>query len=774
MFLKPRSIWLCGVVIGSLLQFSTVSRSQSLDNGPTQVLDSHEFAEKAKSHPARPNHNADIERLLSQMTLQEKIGQMTQLAIPMITDGQNQTIKINAEKLHKAIVQYGVGSILNVYDEALTPERWQEIVSGIQNAAAQSRLKIPVLYGIDSIHGANYIQRSTLFPQPLGMAATWNPQLALKAAQVTAEETRAAGIPWNFSPVLDVGRQPLWPRVWETYGEDTHLATVMGLAMVRGYEGDDVADNRHVASSIKHYVGYGAPQSGRDRTPAYIPENVMRDVFLPPFKAAVEAGAETVMVNSSEVNGIPGHINHYLLTEVLRNEWKFEGLVVSDWQDIKKLVNVHHVAATEKEATRLAVAAGVDMSMVPNDYSFPDLLTELVKEGAIPMSRIDEAVRHILKVKYDLGLFNRTPLDPRAVARVGSPANINISLNTARESITLLQNANALLPLKEGTKILLTGPTADTMVSLNNGWSYTWQGEKSNTFAADFPTFRKALEKRAGAQNVTYVPGVDFEKEINIAEAATAAGRADAIVLALGESSYTETPGNIADLTISSPQIKLAQAMIATGKPVVVVLIEGRPRIINAFADQVGAILMAYNPSNMGGQALSEILFGDVNPSGHLPLTYSRNPNALLTYDHKAFEDDDQDFGLSAFKPQFPFGFGLSYTTFGYSDLSVTPNSVTQTDTIDVSVKITNTGKTVGKEVVQVYLRDVVATVTPPGKRLVRFAKIDLKPGTSQTLSFKLTHDDLAFTGSNGKRIVEPGEFRIFVGNLQAGFSVSR
>jgi beta-glucosidase len=765
-----RSFAFVFLIVFALL--ATPVAAQSVPATP-QLLDSQLFLEKSIQHPVTANHDQEIDQLLSRMTLQEKIGQMTQFEIGMVTEGQNQTIKIDPAKLQKAIVQYGIGSVLNVNEEALPPEHWHEIINALQAAAARTRLKIPVLYGIDSIHGGTYIQRATLFPQPLGMAATWNPELALRAAQVTADETRAAGIPWNFSPVLDVGRQPLWPRLWETYGEDSYLVSVMGAAVVRGYEGSDVADPHQVASSIKHYVGYSAPNSGRDRTPAFIPENTLRDIYLPPFRAAVQAGAKTVMVNSGEINGIPGHTNHYLLTDVLRKELKFEGLVVSDWEDIKKLASVHHVAATEKEATRQAIMAGVDMSMVPRDYSFPDLLTELVKEGTVPMSRIDESVRRILKVKYEVGLFANAALDPQSTARVGTPANIAVSLDAARESITLLQNKNAVLPLKPGTKILLTGPTADTMVSLNNGWSYTWQGDKSNIFAAAFPTFRKALEKRAGATNVAYVPGVDFDEEISIPDAASAAANANVIVLALGEPSYTETPGNIPDLTITRPQIKLAQAMIATGKPVVVVLIEGRPRVISDFADDASAILMAYNPSNMGGQALSEILFGDVNPSGHLPLTYPRSPNALLTYDHKAFEDSDQAFGLVAFKPQFEFGYGLSYTTFAYSDLTVTPASVTADGPVNVLVKITNSGALPGKEVVQVYLSDLVATLTPPGKRLVRFAKVDLAPGASQTLKFTLNRDDFSFTGTDNKPVVEPGDFVVHVANLQGKFAIA-
>ena len=430
------------------------------------------------------------------------------------------------------------------------------------------------------------------------------------------------------------------------------------------------------------------------------------------------------------------------------------------------------MAATEKEATRQAILAGIDMSMVPRDYSFPDLLTELAKEGAIPMDRIDDAVRRILRVKYQLGLFEHSTTEPGAVARIGTPQNLEVSLQAARESITLLQNKNSVLPFKQGTRLLVAGPTADTMVSMNNGWSYTWQGDKSDQFAAKYPTLRKALEKRAGAGNLKFVPGTTFDKELNIQEAVSAAASVDAIVLALGEASYTETPGNIADLTISEPQVALAKALIATGKPVVVVLLEGRPRIINSFAESAAGIVMAYNPGNMGGQAISEILFGDVNPSGRLPLTYPRNVNALMTYDHKAFEDEDQGFGLTAFKPQFEFGAGLSYTTFQYSDLKISPPNPTADSPITVSVKVSNTGSRAGKEVVEVFLRDVVATITPPGKRLVRFAKVDLQPGATQSLSFTLNNADLSFIGLDNKPKVEPGEFQVFVGGLKASFNL--
>ena len=704
------------------------------------------------------------------MTLKEKIGQMTQLDIQMVTDGKDQDIRINPAKLERAVVEYGVGALLNVYDEALPPQQWQELIRQIAAAAARTRLKIPVLYGLDSIHGANYVQGATLFPQPLGMAATWNPELVLRVSEISADETRAVGVPWVFAPVLDIGRQPLWPRTWETYGEDPHLAGVMGVAAVRGFEGDDVANEHHVASSLKHYIGYSGPTSGRDRTPALIPEVTLREYYLPTFRAAVQAGAATVMVNSSEVNGIPGHANHYLLTDVLRHELKFNGVVDSDWEDIKRIVTMHRAAATEKEATRMAILAGIDMSMVPRDYSFSDLLTQLVQEGSVPEARIDDAVRRILRLKFQLGLFQVSTPKPEWIARIGSPESRRVSLQAARESIVLLKNEKATLPLQQGTHVLLTGPTADSLISLNNGWSFTWQGDKVSPAWKNIATLRRALETRAGAQNFTYVPGADFNKELDIAAAKAAAAKADVIVLALGEASYAENPGNIADLTLMEAQQKLAEAMIETGKPVVLVLIEGRPRVISRIADRIPAIVVAFNPSNEGGPAISEVLFGDVNPSGKLPLTYPRFPNALLTYDHKASEDDDQSAGVKVFDPQFEFGSGLSYTSFQYSDLSVSPKVAGSDTGVNVSVRVGNAGKRPGKEVVQLYVSDLFALMTPSRKRLVRFGKVLLEAGANTLLTFKLTPEDLSYVGPDKKSVIEPGEYEISVGGLRTRF----
>jgi beta-glucosidase len=763
--------------------------AQSIERGPVtaDIDDSEVFFQSAlRTKGPDRDDSQRIEALLKRMTLEEKVGQMTQLAIGMISTGRDQTIQIDPAKLEKAMVRYGVGSILNVSEQALTVDRWHEIINQIQDSATKkTRLGIPMMYGIDSIHGANYIQGSTLFPQEIGMAATWNPELMKRGSEIAAMETRAAGIPWSFSPVLDIGRQPLWPRFYETFGEDPYLAKVMGVAFVRGFEGDDVAAQDHVASSLKHYMGYSFSFNGRDRTPAWIPENELREYFLPTFAAAVKAGARTVMVNSAEINGVPGHINHHILTDILRDELGFKGFVVSDWEDIKKLVTVWHVAATEKDATRMAVMAGIDMSMVPLDYSFADILIALVKEGAVPQSRIDEAVRRILRVKFELGLFENPGPNAQFKSKVGLPESRQAALQAARESMTLLKNTSDLLPLAKNRKVLVTGPTADSLISLNNGWTYVWQGSEEGLYPKDRPTIRRAIEGKAGAANVTYVPGTkitrragspsngtptNIEAEVDIPAAVRAAKDADAVVLCLGEGSYTETPGNLADLTLGEPQLKLAEAIEATGKPVVLVLVEGRPRIINRIVDKAGAVLMAYNPGNEGGQAVADVLFGDFNPSGKLPFTYPRTPNGLLTYDHKAFETEA--FDNAGFTPQFEFGSGLSYTTFAYSDLRLDKQTMASNGDLSVSVTVKNTGRRPGKEVIQLYVSDLVASLSPAGKRLKRFAKVYLEPGQSRTLTFKLGPDDLSFIAANNKPVVEPGEFEVTIAELKNRFAV--
>ena len=759
------------IVILSLAWFAAV-QPIGADESSSTIVDSATFLQRhlAPAGPPAGTYAAAVDKLLAQMTLKEKIGQMTNLEIGMVTDGMGPDIRINPEKLHKAVVEYGVGSLQNVNDQALTEQKWHEIQQAIQDEAKKTRLKIPVLYGIDTIHGANYIAEGTLFPQPLGMAATWNPELMLRGSQIAAAETRKVGIAWNFSPVLDAGRQPLWSRLWETFGEDTYLATVMGVAAVRGYEGSDVSSPVNVAASLKHYAGYSYPTTGADRTPALVPENTLREYFLPTFAGALKAGAHTVMVNSGEVNGTPGHANGYLLKDVLRGELGLQGFVVSDWMDIKWLVIRHHIAATEKEATRIGVLAGIDMSMVPSDYSFCNLLLELVQEGKVPASRIDEAVRRILTVKYQLGLFDDPLRGTHSNTVIGSPESRRASLEAARESITLLKNESNALPLQKSARVLVTGPDADSLIPLNNGWSYIWQGTRASAYPKDHATILKAIQEKIGSDHVTYVPGATFDGELDIAKAVAAAASADVIVACIGEWAYAETPGNIVDLSLPDAQLALVRRLEETKKPVILVLTEGRPRLIRQIADESKAIVMAYNPSNEGGQAIAEVLFGDVNPSGKLPITYPRWPNRLFTYDHKEFPGDEDPQLKLLGMPQFEFGSGLNYTSFAYSDLHVTPSTGSGTDTIHVDVTVKNTGAREGKEVVQLYLNERYASITPPLKRLKRFAKVLLKPGESRTIKFELTAADLSFIGKDNKPVVEPGIFDVKIGGLAQSF----
>jgi beta-glucosidase len=760
------------IVFAALCSLALILPVISGGDAPATV-DSETFLQQHTT-PAGPparEFSAKVDALLREMTLQEKIGQMTQLEIGMVTDGADQDIRINAGKLHKAIGDYGVGSILNVNLQALPAPKWRELIGEIQDEARNTRLKIPILYGLDSIHGANYVLGATLFPQPLGMAATWNPELMLRGSQISAAETRKAAIPWAFSPVLGLGRQPLWPRMYETFGEDTYLATVMGVATVRGYEGTNLSSDTSVAASIKHYVGYSDPTNGGDRSPALIPERNLREYYLPPFATAVKAGAHTVMVNSSEVNGIPVHASKHLLTDILRDELGFSGLIVSDWGDIKNLVLVHHIAPTEKDATRIAVLAGIDMSMVPSSYSFSDLLLQLAQQGRVPMGRIDEAVRRILTLKYRLGLFDDPMRGADAPTVIGSPSARRVNLQAARESITLLKNESHVLPLSKGMHILVTGPDADSLIPLDNGWTYTWQGGVANLYPKDEPTILRAIQEKAGAANVTYVPGTTLDREIDVEKAAEAAAHADAVVACIGELSYAETPGDIMDLTLPEAQLVLVRELEATNKPVILVLTEGRPRIIRTIGGEARGILMAYNPGNEGGQAIADILFGDVNPSGKLPITYPQWPNRLFTYDHKYFVGQDTPEEKALATPEYEFGYGISYTTFRYSDLRISPSTASVAQTIQVSVNVKNTGDREGQEVVELYLSKRFASVTPPLKRLKRFAKIDLQPGRERRVSFVLAPYDLSFIGVANKRVVEPGTFDVHVGGLTQSFA---
>jgi beta-glucosidase len=722
------------------------------------------------SRAQNPGIEAQVDRLLKQMTIEEKAGQMTQVAIDVIskrgTRGRNH--QIDAALLEAALTNYHVGSILNVNGEAYTVEHWHEIINQIQDAAAKTRLKIPVIYGIDSIHGANYTLGATLFPQAIATAATWNPDLALRAGEISAFQTRASGIPWNFYPVLDIGRQPVWPRQWETFGEDVYLASEMAKAYVRGLQGNDVGARDKVAACVKHYAGYSLPMNGKDRTPAWIDERMLRQYVLPPYEAGVKAGAATVMVNSAEISGIPGHANYHLLTEILKQEWGFQGFVVSDWEDIKRLYTRDHVAESPKEAVRMAVMAGLDMSMVPTDYSFYDLLLQCAQDGSAPMARIDDAVRRILRVKFMTGLFDNPKPDPAMKAKFDQPAFAEANLEAAREAITLLKNSRGVLPLAKNRKILVTGPTADLLSVLNGGWTITWQGDREDLYPKDKPTILRAIQAAAGKHNVTYVPGTSFDREIDVTAAAVAAAKADVIVACLGEKAYCETPGNLEDLTLDEAQRHLIAELAKTGKPIVTVLAEGRPRVLRNIVPQSDAILLAYLPGEQGGRAIADVLFGGVNPSGKLPYTYPRSPNGFTTYDYKALENTGDNPALW----EFEFGYGLSYTAFQYSGLKLSSATLAQGGSLTASVEVKNTGSRPGQEAVQLYVSDLYRSVSPPNKELKGFRKVALQPGESRTVSFTLTPADLAFVGLQNKWITEPGRFRVKVDKLTAEFTL--
>ncbi|MCI0494701.1 glycoside hydrolase family 3 C-terminal domain-containing protein [candidate division KSB1 bacterium] len=728
------------------------------------------------SNPSRSqtkNLDEKVTDLLSRMTLEEKVGQMTQISLEIVAkEGlkPEDRVELNMQKLRQAILKYHVGSILNVGTSAHPVDHWQKIITTIQDVATgETRLKIPIIYGIDAIHGASYTKDATLFPQSIGMAATWNPELMKKNGEITAYEVRASGIPWNFNPVLDIGRQPLWSRLWETFGEDPYLAATLGTAYVKGQEGEDNNINAKdkVATCLKHYLGYSFPLTGKDRTPSWIPDRMLREYFVPTFQAAIQAGARTVMVNSSEINGIPVHSSYFYLTELLRNELGFKGFVVSDWYDIKNLHEREKVAASQKEAVKMAVMAGIDMSMVPLDYSFYDLLLELINAGEVPAARIDEAVGRILKIKLELGLFENPYPDKSLQKRFACKEFEAVNLQAAQESITLLKNDKQILPLAKDKKVLVTGPTANMLSYLNGGWTITWQGDREDLYPKNKLTILQAIEKKIGKENVIFEPGVTVDNEVNISTAVEAAQKVDAAIVCIGEKTYCETPGNIVDLTLPEAQLKLVSEIKHTGKPVILVLVQGRPRIIREIVEKADGILMAYLPGIEGGRAIADVVFGDFNPGGKLPITYPRYPNDLTLYDHKYSENTNPD---SRYNPQFPFGFGLSYTRFEYSRLTVAKKEFEKGETLNVSVQVKNIGDRAGKEVVQLYLSDLYASVTPSVKKLKRFEKVALEPGETKTLNFILHETDLSFIGRDNKPVVEPGEFEVMIGGLKEKF----
>lgn len=717
---------------------------------------------------AQKNIEQKVDSVMQEMSLTDKVGEMTQLALDMISEGEpyntDEPHQLSDEKLEEVLLKYRVGSILNVPNHAFELDYWREIIEKLQDIAVNEKpTGIPILYGIDSIHGANYTLGSTLYPQQIGMAATWNRELVKRGAEIAAYETRASYIPWNFSPVLDIGRDVRWPRFWETFGEDVYLTEEMGTAMVEGYEGDNISSPYRVASTLKHFLGYSLPLSGHDRTAAWIPERQLREYVLPPFKAAVDGGAHTVMFNSGEINGIPVHANKEIVTGLLRDELGFEGLAVTDWSDIDYLHSRHNVTENYKESIKTAINAGVDMAMVPVDLEFPRLLKELVEEGEVPMSRINESVRRILRIKFLLGLFDQ-PYHPETnYSKFASDEFAEASYQSAVESITLLKNEGDILPLSKDQNVLVTGPTANSLIYLNGGWSRTWQGDNPEYNRPGKKTILEAVQDEIEPENVNFVEGSTIDEIVDIDKAVQAAQRSDVAVICIGESTYTETPGDIADLRLPAAQQDLIKEVAQTGTPVVLMLVEGRPRIINDIEPLADGVLMAYLPGHEGGPATADILFGDQNPSGELPFTYPSGVNDLVPYDHNYTDE----VGPLGFNPQWEFGHGLSYTSFDYDNLQVDQTEFTENDEVQISVDVTNTGDRSGKVVVQLYVSDLVASITPPVKRLRGFQKVDLDEGTSQTVTFTISADDLVFVGKENNWITEAGDFKIQVGSLE-------
>ncbi len=738
----------------------------------------------APAIPSDPVIEAHIQEWLKKMTLEEKIGQMCEITIDVVSDfeaSKKNGFTLNPAMLDTVIGKYKVGSLLNVpLSVAQKKEKWAEAIKQIQDLSMKE-IGIPCIYGVDQIHGTTYTLDGTMFPQGINMGAAFNRELTEKAAAISAYETKAGCIPWTYAPVVDLGRDPRWSRMWENYGEDCYVNAEMGKASVRGFQGSDPnhIGEYNVAACMKHYMGYGVPVSGKDRTPSSISRSDMREKHFAPFLAAIRQGALSVMVNSGVDNGIPFHANRELLTEWLKEDLNWDGMIVTDWADINNLCTRDHIAATKKEAVKIAINAGIDMSMVPYEVSFCDYLKELVQEGEVPMSRIDDAVARVLRLKYRLGLFENPYWDIKKYDKFGSKEFAAEALQAAEESEVLLKNEGNILPLAKGTKILLAGPNANSMRCLNGGWSYSWQGHLADQCAGAYNTIYESLCNKYGKENIIYEPGVTYapykndnwweENQPEIEKSVAAASRADVIIACIGENSYCETPGNLTNLTMSENQRNLVKALAATGKPVILILNQGRPRIINDIVPLAKAVVNVMLPSNYGGDALANLLAGDANFSGKMPFTYPKYINALANYDYKPCENMGQMGGNynydSVMDVQWEFGFGLSYTTYSYSNLKVDKTSFTADDVLTVSVDVTNTGKVAGKESVLLYSKDLVASSTPDNIRLRNFEKIELNPGETKTVTMQLKGSDLAFVGYDGKWRLEKGDFKLKCGN---------
>lgn len=740
--------------------------------------------QKTQIEPAIPYDvelEQKVEKTLKGMTLEEKIGQMTQLSLEVFgkRGTQEDSFVFDEAKIDTAIYKYKIGSILNVPGVAVKPEKWFEIISQVQQKSMES-MGIPCIYGLDMNHGASYVQGATFFPQNINLAATYNRDIARRAGEITAYETRASNTPWTFCPVVDLSRNPLWPRHWENFGEDGYLSGEMAEAQVLGFQGEDPnhIGNNHIAVSVKHYMGYGVPVSGKDRTPAIISESDLREKHFAPYVKAVRAGALTVMVNSGSINGEPVHASYKLLTEWLKESLNWDGMIVTDWADIDNLWRREKVAKDKKEAIKIAINAGIDMSMDPYDLRFCTLLKELVEEGEVPMSRIDDATRRVLRLKYRLGLFDQPNTHWEEYVEFASDTHAQTAIQTAEESMVLLKNRDDILPLAKGKKILLTGPNANQMRCLNGGWSYSWQGHVADQFAGQYHTIYEAMCNKFGAQNVILEQGVTYnergsywaENEPQIQKAVAAASRADVIVACIGENSYCETPGNLTDLTLSKNQRDLVKALAKTGKPIVLVLNEGRPRIIADIEPLAKSVVDILLPGNYGGDALANLLSGDANFSGKLPFTYPKEVHSLMTYDYKPSEHVgapmegayNYDAQVSF---QWAFGYGLSYNKYTYSNFKVDRTEFTADDELTFTVDVKNEGTRVGKESVLLFSSDLVASLTPDNRRLRQFEKVELQPGETKTVTLKLKGSDLAFVGLDGKWRLEEGDFRIQTGN---------
>lgn len=735
-----------------------------------------------------PKIEAQVEQTLKKLTLEEKVGQMMELVTDLFgANDKNGVFYIDEHKTDSILSRYKIGSILNAPNTcAPTAKQWEKYISQIQKISMK-RIGIPCVFGLDQNHGSTYTQDGTLFPQNINVAATFNREIARRSAEATAYETRAVSVPWTYSPTVDLGRDARWPRIWENFGEDCYLSSEMGKAMVYGFQGEDPnnIDQYHIATSMKHFMGYGVPWTGKDRTPAYISPADLREKHFAPFLAGLQAGALTVMVNSASVNGLPMHANKEILTGWLKEQTGWDGVLVTDWADVNNLYTREMIAKDKKDALRIAINAGIDMIMEPYSCDACGYLIELVKEGKIPMSRIDDACRRVLRMKYRLDLFKNPTQKLKNYPKFGGEEFAKLALEGATESMVLLKNeklqdGNSVLPLAKGKKILLTGPNANQMRCLDGGWSYTWQGHRTDEFAGKYNTIYEAFCNQYGKENVILNQGVTYnekgkyweENEPQIQGAVDAAKDADVIVACIGENSYTETPGNLTDLWLSENQRNLVKELSKTGKPVILVLNEGRPRLIADIEPLAQGIIDILIPGNMGGDALVNLVSGKSNFSGKMPYTYPKEINSLANYDFKKSEEVGTMEGAYDYNAkitqQWGFGHGLSYTSYKYSNLKVSQSDFCHGDIIKVSVDVKNTGKVAGKESVLLFSSDLIASMVPDGRRLRAFDKIELQPGETKTVTFNLNADDLAFVGYDGKWVLEEGDFKLMIADQSA------